>query len=241
MPPAAHFVARQLRASGLLDGVIVQMPYRQRCQYLSRARARWKFNRRYANLPVVDANWGTPRWNLDTHSHPRSTTITVSDINTEDVASRLLENSPAQIALVIGGRILSQETIASFSGTWINVHGGILPYFRGLDSEYWALSTGRTDRIGVTIHELTAKVDMGDVFERSFVEPNLQESLDDLRLRNHANIASSSLRFVSRLQAEDFNIKALPKITVDWESARYFGPAPKGIDPRRPCLAFTHE
>lgn len=45
----------------------------------------------------------------------------------------------------------------------LNVHRGILPNYRGLDSNLWALYYRDFDNVGVTIHHIDRKLDTGDI------------------------------------------------------------------------------
>jgi len=44
------------------------------------------------------------------------------------------------------------------------MHTGISPYYRGSACAFWPLHEGELDRLGATIHEVTSKVDGGDIY-----------------------------------------------------------------------------
>jgi methionyl-tRNA formyltransferase len=65
----------------------------------------------------------------------------------------------------------------------INVHRGISQYYRGLDSDLWAIYHGRFDQIGVTIHYVDERLDTGNILaqERVTIEP--QDEIFHLRYK----------------------------------------------------------
>lgn len=58
----------------------------------------------------------------------------------------------------------------------LNVHRGILPKYRGLDSDLWALYFGDFDNVGVTIHTLEPELDTGGIVrqKRLALEPGME-------------------------------------------------------------------
>lgn len=88
---------------------------------------------------------------------------TTFNINDDVEARRLFRDSDSEVCIVRGGRILKSALLDSFRGKWINIHGGILPNYRGLDSHFWAASRGDWKSIGVTAHFLTEDVDKGQI------------------------------------------------------------------------------
>jgi len=57
--------------------------------------------------------------------------------------------------------VIAADVINAFKGDWVNIHGGILPKYRGLDSHLWAASRQDWMSIGVTAHFLTEDLDCG--------------------------------------------------------------------------------
>lgn len=115
-------------------------------------------------------------------------TLYTSQINQDETVSRLLKESKADFTFVLGGRIIRTSTLAQFRGTWVNGHGGLLPHYRGLASEYWAIRNGDLDRIGATIHQLTAKIDHGLVLASSTINVQEAEKFSGVVARSHANL-----------------------------------------------------
>ena len=47
----------------------------------------------------------------------------------------------------------------------INVHGGLLPYYRGDHGVFFAVYDGRFDRVGATIHRVDPGIGTGELIE----------------------------------------------------------------------------
>ncbi len=86
-----------------------------------------------------------------------------SDINLDLDALELLKRSSSDVCIVRGGRVLKRELLNSFRGQWINIHGGVLPDYRGLDSHLWAAFNQDWGSIGVSAHILTEALDKGPI------------------------------------------------------------------------------
>jgi methionyl-tRNA formyltransferase len=110
------------------------------------------------------------------------------NINECERSAALLRKSDATIGLVIGGRILSAQTIEIFDGTWLNLHGGVLPRYRGLDSEFWATKECNFGEIGFTLHRLTEDIDLGEIIVvRSLQLDSINTTLKSVIRKNEDN------------------------------------------------------
>ena len=118
------------------------------------------------------------------------------DINNDPNIKALLGKLKSQIIVIRGGRILTTETLDAFKGWWINIHGGTLPRYRGLDSHIWAVSNGHLDQIGATAHFATStvdrgpnirtiKVDVGHDDTWGVVESSIEKAADELHMWIH--------------------------------------------------------
>ena len=79
----------------------------------------------------------------------------------------------------------------------INHHGGVLPYIRGLDSDYWSVLNNRLSDIGCTLHVLTEKLDAGHILLSSSVSlfPTFIWQLRALKAALHAELLLQYLSF----------------------------------------------
>lgn len=111
---------------------------------------------------------------------------------TEVVAS-LLSSSVGRTGLVLGARILSPGVVSQFSQGVINIHPGLLPWNRGLDSAAWAVLLGIPQ--GVTAHLISERIDLGPVLSRFVWYPS-RASMDLRSVR--AELSSLELEVLRR-------------------------------------------
>ncbi len=55
-------------------------------------------------------------------------------------------------------KILNKDTKA------FNIHGGLLPYYRGVNTNFWPHYKNESNKIGITLHKIEKKVDSGKVY-----------------------------------------------------------------------------
>mgnify|MGYP002033144452 CR=1 FL=1 len=89
-----------------------------------------------------------------------------------------------EIDLLINGvthRILKKHTIKSVSLGILNVHPGILPFFKGCTCVEWAVYLD--EKIGNTVHYMNEKIDDGGIIESSELTFNDCKNYSDLRVK----------------------------------------------------------
>lgn len=69
------------------------------------------------------------------------------------------------IALAGYMRVLTDTTVAKWSGRMLNIHPSLLPKYPGLDTHARALAAG-DGKAGVSVHLVTAELDGGEVLEQ---------------------------------------------------------------------------
>lgn len=107
---------------------------------------------------------------FSTFAPKRLRIITTREINSDQSIKAALETSESQYLFVRGGKIIEEGIIEMFRGNWINIHGGFLPEYRGLDSHLWAASEGNYHLIGATAHVLVRQIDNGEILQRLTLE-----------------------------------------------------------------------
>ncbi|MDR9392595.1 MAG: formyltransferase family protein [Trueperaceae bacterium] len=100
--------------------------------------------------------------------------------NSAEAAAFLQEARP-KLGVIAGARILRACVIEPFELGVINLHPGLLPNVRGLDSMLWAIHDGLP--LGVTSHLIDARVDAGRVLIRRPIDVLEDDTLLDLSER----------------------------------------------------------
>lgn len=147
-------------------------------------------------------------------------------------------NAPEGVAMVRGlkpdllvvaayGQILSRDVLAIPAAGAINVHGSLLPKYRGAAPVAWAILNGETET-GVTIIRMSVGLDAGDMLARATV-PVGDDTAGELEARLAPVGAELALETIRRLKAgpvtgekqDPAGVTRAPKLTkemgqIDW-------------------------
>lgn len=130
--------------------------------------------------------------------------IEVDDINSDEVYKILSERAP-DVLVVWGSRILSPRILGTAKQS-INLHIGHCPEYRGTLANQCAVLHNDRTHIGATIHELSPKVDAGDIV--ATIEADLSLSPRDVFVDLHTRALEKLLDIVDRLvQGEVFETR----------------------------------
>ncbi len=110
-------------------------------------------------------------------------------------------------------KIFTEREISQ--GRWINIHAGILPYWRGYNANSWALLSDCSE-IGISIHEVTADLDAGPILKVYTVENDYISSYFELRHKllqdvtsNFGNLLDTYLSGVLKPQPQAVNLSEI--------------------------------
>jgi methionyl-tRNA formyltransferase len=88
----------------------------------------------------------------------------VDGINT-DAGRATIEATDPDILLIYGTGIVGQSVLGMASHGAMNLHTGMSPEYRGADCAFWPVFNKEPQFLGATIHECTARIDGGDIYE----------------------------------------------------------------------------
>ncbi|AFY73296.1 methionyl-tRNA formyltransferase [Synechococcus sp. PCC 7502] len=98
--------------------------------------------------------------------------------DTETLAT--LANSQADVFVVVAyGQILSQAILDMPKQGCINVHGSLLPKYRGAAPIQWAIANGETT-VGITTMQMDAGIDTGDMLLKASLEVALEDQAESV-------------------------------------------------------------
>ncbi len=92
-----------------------------------------------------------------------------------------LKNKKFDIGVILGARILREEVINCFKIGVLNLHPGLLPENRGLDTHQWAILNMIPQ--GATAHLIDRKMDRGKILIRKKIKIYSQDTLKDFFYR----------------------------------------------------------
>ncbi len=95
------------------------------------------------------------------------------DVNSDSAQCQLADMAPDLLVVCDYGRILAADTLATASLGGVNLHGSLLPKYRGAAPINWAIWNGETET-GVSVIHMTPKLDAGPVLttERTAIDPH---------------------------------------------------------------------
>jgi folate-dependent phosphoribosylglycinamide formyltransferase PurN len=105
---------------------------------------------------------------------------TVRDINDRHALDLIREVAPEAV-LYGGGGILHEDFLTAAEGRVLNAHSGPLPEIRGMNACEWSVLLD-LDPV-VTIHRIDRGIDTGASVLARPVNPEPEDTIDDLRLR----------------------------------------------------------
>ena len=118
-----------------------------------------------------------------TNQHPRDLAkefnipYFVYDHNSLDTLN-LIKEFDLDLGIIAGARILNEHIIKNLSFGVLNLHPGILPQSRGLDSILWSIRNN--NHLGVSAHLINHKIDSGKLVLQKKIKPLTTDSIFDL-------------------------------------------------------------
>lgn len=165
-----------------IDTVVFETPIPRKKQFLNRAKRLGYFNAIsqvifFLCIAPVIKKFSQKRkaeifkeYDLDETGPPEPVIKRIRYANTDEGRSLLKQLNP-DLIIVNGTRIISKKTLESVPATFINIHTGITPAFRGVHGGYWAVAKGKKNLFGTTIHYVDTGVDTGGIIEQVFIDP----------------------------------------------------------------------
>ena len=123
----------------------------------------------------------------------------VYNVNAPEVVDEIEALKP-DVILVFGTGVIKPPLIRIPSKGIFNVHRGILPYYRGLDSDLWAIFHKRLDLIGTTLHFVNEGLDTGHIVAQRTYRMKPSDKIYHLRYYTTVIAADLTLEILKKLQ-----------------------------------------
>jgi methionyl-tRNA formyltransferase len=123
-------------------------------------------------------------------------------INTPDARQQLAELRPELLVVCDYGQILSSETLAIAPLGGVNLHGSLLPKYRGAAPVHWAILNGDAET-GVTVIHMTPRLDGGPILAVRTTPIGECETMPELESRLSKLGVEAVLEAIAKLQAWD--------------------------------------
>jgi methionyl-tRNA formyltransferase len=150
-----------------------------------------------------------------------------ASVNAPEGVAMLRGLSPDLLVVAAYGQILSKEVLSIPMQGAINVHGSLLPKYRGAAPVAWAILNGETET-GVTIIRMSAGLDAGDMLAKASI-PIGDETAGELEAKLAPLGAKLAVETIQRLKSgpvsgekqDPAQVTKAPKLTkemglIDW-------------------------
>jgi len=130
---------------------------------------------------------------LDESSISYTITDTLNSKKTEDI----LKSIAPDFIVLAGTGVVKKNIIEQASKAVLNCHSSILPGYRGINSEHFALFEGRPELLGHTVHKVTKEIDAGEIYLVKSI--NYDQAMDNefsLRYKNICQGVTSLIKVI---------------------------------------------
>lgn len=140
----------------------------------------------------------------------------VSDINAPNFLHLLRQEQTELLVSVSCPQIFRRPLIAQTPYGILNIHGAILPQYRGVMPSFWMMANGER-QAGVSIYFVNEEIDAGELCGQEIFSIDPEETLDGFILRSKRIAAGLLLRTIAALEVG--NIERRP---LDLEVGSYY-------------------
>jgi folate-dependent phosphoribosylglycinamide formyltransferase PurN len=114
-------------------------------------------------------------YSMDDSPIDETKVIRHKSVNSKKSINFLKDENP-DIVVVNGTRIISKKVLEAVKSTFVNIHCGITPLYRGSHGGYWALARRQPELCGVTIHYIDPGIDTGEVLGQALIHPTKKDN-----------------------------------------------------------------
>lgn len=129
-----------------------------------------------------------------------------SRINSPEFLQKVAEIAPDLIISVAAPVVFKKELLTAPRCGCINIHHGMLPRYRGMLPNFWQMYHGEK-RAGITVHEMSEKLDDGGIIIQEEVEIGPDETLDALIRRTKRLGARVMIRAIGLIKSGEVSYR----------------------------------
>nr|MBN2276600.1 hypothetical protein [candidate division Zixibacteria bacterium] len=126
---------------------------------------------------------------------------------------------PEDLLIGFGTSYITPKTLKRQKNGFLNLHTGLLPEYRGVKSEFWALYNRDYKNAGWTLHYMVSRLDAGDIIIRQKTEATV-ENPGELRCKIIQEAVLVIAEFIGRVRSE--GIESIQREPQDETKARYY-------------------
>ena len=225
---SAKFIANRLNQKGLLDTVIIEETSIKTITKILREVKSISWQKIPEKILDLCAIWTYSKLAnsyIETHLlKPNNIKAFPMGINLHKVKNAsslqclsILNSLEPELIIVFGTSILKPEVLSIAKRYTLNIHGGIVPKYRNVHSDFWAISKNDIKNIGTSIIHLDPGIDTGDIAIQENLEINSNDTMFSIKKKN----IELSLKLI--IQAiEMVKLENLPKIKQNQFSDSFY-------------------
>lgn len=185
----------------------------------------------HEDLPTENIWFASVRDLADRHGIPYLT----SDINLPENLTKIRGLAPDFLLSFYYRNMIRTQILALPTRGALNLHGSLLPKYRGRVPVNWAVINGETES-GATLHYMVAKPDAGDIVDQEKVPILLTDTAHDLFIK----VTDAAVTVISRAWPL-LCAGTAPRIPMNLSAGSYYGgrkPADGRIDWQQSAVAI---
>jgi methionyl-tRNA formyltransferase len=132
----------------------------------------------------------------------------VANVNDEVFLDRLRAMKTDLVVSVSCPQIFQRPLIELPALGCLNIHGALLPHYRGIAPSFWMMARGET-RAGVTVFFVSERIDIGAVVESEAFTILPEETLDEFVIRSKQIHCDVLLRALEQIEHGQHNPRPL--------------------------------
>ena len=140
----------------------------------------------------------------------------IGNPNAPEFVDSVQRRSPDVLVSVACPYILKSTLLTTPARGCVNIHHAPLPRYKGMMPTFWQMLHGEV-RVGVTIHQMAAKVDAGAAFLQDFLDIEKGETLHHLIQRSKRYGAHCMAKVLRQMNTNTHSLKPL-----NTEESTYF-------------------
>jgi methionyl-tRNA formyltransferase len=153
----------------------------------------------------------------------------IDDVNEQEFVTLVREFDPI-IVLSFGTALYSSETLSQLRPPVLNLHTGILPEYRNVHTDFWAYIKNDFSGIGVTLFELTEKIDDGPIISEVRSEVTDEDYLWNVKRKNLSSVSSLIQNLMQQLDTPEFHLDSKSRDGANRNQSKPLWPTPSGGD-----------
>ena len=134
---------------------------------------------------------------------------TIADLNAESFRERLRSLNTDLIVSVSCPQIFRRPLIELPRHGSLNIHGALLPHYRGIAPSFWMMANGEKTA-GLTVFLVNEDIDRGSVVETVEFPFQPDESLHEFIVRSKQIACDALLRAIDKIESGDIQPAPLP-------------------------------